>query len=235
MPVRFIIDPALPRAHRPDHARLHLLRRILARHRDARPRAPGNRHGQRTRSRQHPVLHPARQPVADPRLGRAVHHHAGRDRLPERLGGRLGRSCPGAILLAYMFFGWFSTVIGESQHGIYNMQVDRSFRMGMMWFIFSEVMFFARLLRRAVLRAHAVGAVARRPGREGVHQLHPLAAATRRAGPPTARGTSAATPTAASAPSRRSASRRSTPRSCSPAASPSRSRTTRCAPASAAR
>ena len=50
---------------------------------------------------------------------------------------------PGAILLALMFFGWFATVIGENQHGVYNLQVDRSFRMGMMWFIFSEVMFFA--------------------------------------------------------------------------------------------
>jgi cytochrome c oxidase subunit III len=50
---------------------------------------------------------------------------------------------PGALLLAVMFFGWFSTVIGENQQGIYNQQVDRSFRMGMMWFIFSEVMFFA--------------------------------------------------------------------------------------------
>src|SRR5205814_1433461 len=50
---------------------------------------------------------------------------------------------PGAALLAYMFFGWFLTVIGENQHGVYNLQVDRSFRMGMMWFIFSEVMFFA--------------------------------------------------------------------------------------------
>jgi cytochrome c oxidase subunit 3 len=50
---------------------------------------------------------------------------------------------PGAALLAIMFFGWFHTVIGESEHGTYNMQVDRSFRMGMMWFIFSEVMFFA--------------------------------------------------------------------------------------------
>src|SRR5450755_3508938 len=49
---------------------------------------------------------------------------------------------PGAILLAYMFFGWFSVVIRESEHGTFNMQVDRSFRMGMMWFIFSEVMFF---------------------------------------------------------------------------------------------
>ena len=47
------------------------------------------------------------------------------------------------MLLAYLFLGWFSTVIDENQHGIYNLQVDRSFRMGMMWFIFSEVMFFA--------------------------------------------------------------------------------------------
>ncbi len=42
-----------------------------------------------------------------------------------------------------MFFGWFHDVIGESRSGVYNHQVDRSFRMGMMWFIFSEVMFFA--------------------------------------------------------------------------------------------
>jgi cytochrome c oxidase subunit III len=49
---------------------------------------------------------------------------------------------PGALLLAYLFFGWFRTVIDENQQGIYNLQVDHSFRMGMMWFIFSEVMFF---------------------------------------------------------------------------------------------
>jgi cytochrome c oxidase subunit III len=41
-----------------------------------------------------------------------------------------------------MFFGWFRSVIRESLAGSYNSQVDRSFRMGMMWFIFSEVMFF---------------------------------------------------------------------------------------------
>ena len=49
---------------------------------------------------------------------------------------------PGAVLLAWLFWGWFSLVIDENQHGAYNLQVDRSFRMGMMWFIFSEVMFF---------------------------------------------------------------------------------------------
>src|SRR5687768_10383457 len=50
---------------------------------------------------------------------------------------------PGFALVVFMFIGWFGDVIGENQQGIYNLQVDRSFRMGMMWFIFSEVMFFA--------------------------------------------------------------------------------------------
>ena len=49
----------------------------------------------------------------------------------------------GLGLLFVLFFLWFSKVIEESQAGLYNMQVDRSFRMGMMWFIISEVMFFA--------------------------------------------------------------------------------------------
>jgi cytochrome c oxidase subunit III len=50
---------------------------------------------------------------------------------------------PGLLMLAGLFFAWFSVVIGENEKGMYNMAVDRSFRMGMMWFIFSEVMFFA--------------------------------------------------------------------------------------------
>jgi cytochrome c oxidase subunit III len=50
---------------------------------------------------------------------------------------------PGFLLLAALFFGWFATVIDENQRGIFNLQVDKSFRMGMMWFIFSEVMFFS--------------------------------------------------------------------------------------------
>jgi cytochrome c oxidase subunit 3 len=49
---------------------------------------------------------------------------------------------PGFVMLTLMFVFWFGTVIGENEHGMYNMAVDRSFRMGMMWFIFSEVMFF---------------------------------------------------------------------------------------------
>jgi cytochrome c oxidase subunit 3 len=49
----------------------------------------------------------------------------------------------GLAVLFYMMFGWFGTVIAESESGKYNAQVDRSFRWGMSWFIFSEVMFFA--------------------------------------------------------------------------------------------
>ncbi len=48
----------------------------------------------------------------------------------------------GAAILVYMMFGWFGTVIRESESGKYNDQVDISFRWGMSWFIFSEVMFF---------------------------------------------------------------------------------------------
>jgi cytochrome c oxidase subunit III len=49
----------------------------------------------------------------------------------------------GFLVLVYMMFGWFGKVIRESEGGSYNAQVDVSFRWGMGWFIFSEVMFFA--------------------------------------------------------------------------------------------
>ncbi len=49
----------------------------------------------------------------------------------------------GALILMHMLFGWFGTVIRESEGGTYNDQVDVSFRWGMGWFIFSEVLFFA--------------------------------------------------------------------------------------------
>ena len=49
----------------------------------------------------------------------------------------------GLVMLAGILFKWFADVIGESLRGYYNKQVDTSFRMGMAWFIFSEVMFFS--------------------------------------------------------------------------------------------
>lgn len=49
----------------------------------------------------------------------------------------------GGLIIAYMFFGWFGKVVRESEGGLFNHDVDVSFRMSMLWFIFSEVMFFA--------------------------------------------------------------------------------------------
>lgn len=49
----------------------------------------------------------------------------------------------GAAIIILMVFGWFADVIRESEGGLYSDAVDASFRQGMVWFIFSEVMFFA--------------------------------------------------------------------------------------------
>lgn len=49
----------------------------------------------------------------------------------------------GVGVLLLMLAGWFRDVIDESMSGLYSNQMDRSFRQGMSWFIFSEVMFFA--------------------------------------------------------------------------------------------
>jgi len=49
----------------------------------------------------------------------------------------------GALILMYMMVGWFSTVIRENEAGLYDEQVDMSYRWSMAWFIFTEVMFFS--------------------------------------------------------------------------------------------
>lgn len=49
----------------------------------------------------------------------------------------------GVAILLFMMYGWFGEVVRESESGKYNKQVDKSFRLGMSWFIFSEVAFFA--------------------------------------------------------------------------------------------
>lgn len=48
----------------------------------------------------------------------------------------------GIFILTIMIFGWFGAVIHESRQGLYSAKLDRSFRLSMVWFIFSEVMFF---------------------------------------------------------------------------------------------
>jgi cytochrome c oxidase subunit 3 len=63
----------------------------------------------------------------------------------------------GMALLVYMLVGWFGTVIRESEAGLYNKQVDVSYRWAMAWFIFSETMFFAAFFGALFyVRWHAV-------------------------------------------------------------------------------
>lgn len=49
----------------------------------------------------------------------------------------------GLMIFLAMLAGWFTLQATESESGMYNHGVGISYRMGMMWFIFSEVMFFA--------------------------------------------------------------------------------------------
>jgi len=49
----------------------------------------------------------------------------------------------GAAMILYVIIGWFGEVIAENRRGAYTRWEDRSYRIGMVWFIFSEVMFFA--------------------------------------------------------------------------------------------
>ncbi len=48
----------------------------------------------------------------------------------------------GFVVFIIMLAGWFTLQAGESESGMYNPSVGISYRMGMMWFIFSEIMFF---------------------------------------------------------------------------------------------
>lgn len=50
----------------------------------------------------------------------------------------------GFLMMVYVVFGWFAAVVKENQAGFYKTKkMDHSFRLGMIWFIFSEVMFFS--------------------------------------------------------------------------------------------
>ena len=57
-------------------------------------------------------------------------------------GGNLTTMFFGMAIIIFMMYGWFGQVIKESLSGMYSKQMDISFRWGMSWFIFSEIMFF---------------------------------------------------------------------------------------------
>jgi cytochrome c oxidase subunit 3 len=80
----------------------------------------------------------------------------------------------GGLLLAYMLFGWFGAVIKESRAGLYSAQMDRSFRWGMTWFIFSEVMFFIAFFGALFYVRHLSGPALAGEGPKGIaHMLWP--------------------------------------------------------------
>ena len=49
----------------------------------------------------------------------------------------------GLVVFIIMLVGWFTLQAHESESGMYNHEVGISYRHGMMWFIFSEIVFFA--------------------------------------------------------------------------------------------
>jgi cytochrome c oxidase subunit 3 len=52
----------------------------------------------------------------------------------------------GFFTLLFMIGGWLWSVITESNAGLYNQQMDRTFRWGMFWFLISELFLFGLLL-----------------------------------------------------------------------------------------
>ncbi len=83
----------------------------------------------------------------------------------------------GLILFILMLTGWFALQAGESESGMYNHGVGISYRMGMMWFIFSEVMFFAvffgALWYARNLSVDWLGGIGEGPGRSTQELLWP--------------------------------------------------------------
>jgi cytochrome c oxidase subunit III len=52
----------------------------------------------------------------------------------------------GLVGLVFMLGGWFWNVTQESNAGLYNQQMDKTFRWGMCWFLVSEFFLFALLI-----------------------------------------------------------------------------------------
>lgn len=55
----------------------------------------------------------------------------------------LGFTLAGSAALLYVLFKWFGAVIHENETNLYHQWEDGSFRLGMIWFIASEVVLFA--------------------------------------------------------------------------------------------
>lgn len=69
----------------------------------------------------------------------------------------------GSLCLVTTLTGWFSSVINESLTGLHNPQMDKSYRLGMFWFIVSEIclfgVFFAALFYARIFSIAELGDV----------------------------------------------------------------------------
>lgn len=78
----------------------------------------------------------------------------------------------GIVTLLVMLIGWFHNQINESMNGLYSDQLGRSYRQGMAWFIFSEVMFFAAFFGALFYaRVIAVPWLGGEPNNESTHAI----------------------------------------------------------------
>jgi cytochrome c oxidase subunit 3 len=81
----------------------------------------------------------------------------------------------GLAISFYFIFVWFRGIARESETGQYGSQVDRTYRWGMSWFIFSEVMFFAAFFG-ALYYARAISLpwLSGEGGKASTHLLYPM-------------------------------------------------------------
>lgn len=78
----------------------------------------------------------------------------------------------GSFGLAWMMFGWFGTVIQESNLNYHSHLQEQAFRWGMIWFIFSEVMFFSVLFGALFyVRLFVIPQLGGEYGSDATHQL----------------------------------------------------------------
>ncbi len=72
----------------------------------------------------------------------------------------------GASILVTSLFFWFREVITEGRQDLFSHQVEHSFKLGMLWFIFSEVCFFGTFFGTlAFIRLYVITSL----GGEGAH------------------------------------------------------------------
>ena len=76
-------------------------------------------------------------------FGAATFIHQSTDKVAAEGSSGVWLLAAGLATIVFMMFGWFGAVIRESIKGMNSPLMDRSYRMGMLWFIVSEVMFFA--------------------------------------------------------------------------------------------